>query len=56
MVTHLQFIAIAAFLIWGLASSLSGMINPDRDENLISRERGPLSPDSARQGTPSRLP
>jgi len=42
MVTELQFVAIAAFLIWCLASSLCGLLNPDPDEaTLVWRERGP---------------
>ena len=32
MVTELQFIAVAAFLIWGLASSLCGLLKPDADD------------------------
>ena len=45
MVTHLQFVAIAIFLIWGLVSSLCDMLAPGRDEaHLVSRERGPLGP------------
>ena len=30
MVTELQFVAIAAFLIWCLVSSLCGVLEPDR--------------------------
>jgi hypothetical protein len=42
MVTELQFVAIAAFLIWCLVSSLSGLLAPDPDEaRLVWRERGP---------------
>jgi hypothetical protein len=32
MVTELQFVAVAAFLIWGLASSLCGLLKPDADD------------------------
>ena len=32
MVTELQFVAVAAFLIWGLASSLIGLLKPDADD------------------------
>ena len=42
MVTELQFVAIAAFLIWCLISSLSGVLDPDPAEaRLVWRERGP---------------
>jgi hypothetical protein len=42
MVTELQFVAIAAFLIWCLVSSLSGLLAPDPDEaRLVWREHGP---------------
>jgi hypothetical protein len=32
MVTELQFIAVALFLMWGLAASLCGLLKPDVDE------------------------
>ena len=32
MVTELQFIAVAVFLMWGLAASLCGLLKPDVDE------------------------
>jgi hypothetical protein len=42
MVTELQFVAIAAFLIWCLVSSVSGLLAPDPDEaRLVWREHGP---------------
>jgi hypothetical protein len=42
MVTELQFVAIAAFLIWCLVSSLSGLLALDPDQaRLVWRERGP---------------
>jgi hypothetical protein len=42
MVTELQFVAIAAFLIWCLVSSLTGLLAPDPDEaRLVWREHGP---------------
>jgi hypothetical protein len=42
MVTELQFVAIAAFLIWCLVSSLSGLLAPDPDAaRLVWREHGP---------------
>ncbi len=31
MVTNLQFAAVAAYLIWCLVSSLSGVLGSDRD-------------------------
>jgi hypothetical protein len=34
MVTEVQFIAIAVFLLWGLVSSLCGMLRPDADDQL----------------------
>jgi hypothetical protein len=41
MVTELQFVAVAAFLIWGLAASLCGVLTaaPDTVE-LVRRDRG----------------
>jgi hypothetical protein len=39
MVTDLQFVAVAVFLIWGLASSLCGLLRQDEEE-LVQRERG----------------
>ena len=39
MVTELQFVAIAAFLIWCLISSLCGLLNPEPDAaRLVWRE------------------
>jgi hypothetical protein len=40
MVSELQFVAIAAFLTWGLVSSLCGLLKPDPDEasRLVWRE------------------
>ncbi|HTH89189.1 hypothetical protein [Mycobacterium sp.] len=32
MVTELQFIAVAVFLMWGLAASLCGLLKPDADD------------------------
>jgi hypothetical protein len=37
MVTELQFVAIAAFLIWGLVSSLCGLLKPDADDPQLVR-------------------
>jgi hypothetical protein len=41
MVTELQFIAVAVFLMWGLAASLGGLLKPDADDDsadLYSRD------------------
>ena len=41
MVTDLQFVAVAAFLIWCLVSSLCGVLNPDPEPaRLVWREHG----------------
>ena len=32
MVSELQFVAVAAFLIWGLAASLCGLVKQDGDD------------------------
>ena len=41
MVTELQFVAIAAFLIWCLISSLCGLLNPEPDAaRLVWRQHG----------------
>jgi hypothetical protein len=32
MVSELQFLAVAVFLIWGLAASLCGLLNQDVDD------------------------
>ncbi|MFL6084754.1 MAG: hypothetical protein ACJ74F_16465 [Mycobacterium sp.] len=39
MVTELQFVAVAAFLIWGLASSLCGLLKPDVDDTELVQNR-----------------
>ena len=42
MATELQFVAIAAFLIWCLVSSLCGVLTPEPDAaRLVFREHGP---------------
>jgi hypothetical protein len=38
MVTELQFVAVAVFLIWGLAASLCGLLKSD-DTDLVQRDR-----------------
>ena len=45
MITELQFIAVAVFLLWGLAASLGGLLKPDADDaDLVQRGRGPQRP------------
>src|SRR3954447_20495925 len=39
MVTELQFVAVAAFLIWGLASSLCGLLKPEVDDTELVQNR-----------------
>lgn len=42
MLTELQFVAITAFLIWGLVSSVCGLLTPSAAEPvLVWREHGP---------------
>jgi hypothetical protein len=42
MVTELQFVAVAAFLIWCLVCSVAGLLTPDADSaRLVWREHGP---------------
>jgi hypothetical protein len=41
MVTELQFVAVAAFLIWGLVASLCGVLTAAPDTaRLVRRRRG----------------
>jgi hypothetical protein len=35
MVTELQFVAVAVFLIWGLAASVCGLLRPDADDTQL---------------------
>ncbi|AGB24509.1 hypothetical protein Mycsm_04259 [Mycobacterium sp. JS623] len=35
MVTELQFVAVAVFLIWGLAASLCGLLKQDVDDTQL---------------------
>ena len=40
MVTELQFVAVAVFLMWGLAASLCGLLKQDADDTkLVQRDR-----------------
>jgi hypothetical protein len=41
MITELQFLAIAAFLIWCLASSLGGVVADPEEARLVWREHAP---------------
>jgi hypothetical protein len=41
MVTELQFVAVAAFLFWGLVASLCGVLTAAPDAvDLVRRDRG----------------
>lgn len=44
MVTELQFVAVAVFLMWGLAASLCGLLKQDVDDTQLVQRDG----DSAR--------
>jgi hypothetical protein len=52
MVSELQFVAIAAFLTWGLVSSLCGLLKPDPDEasRLVWRGGNTIQPAGAAGG------
>ena len=42
MVTELQFVAVAVFLMWGLAASLCGLLKQDVDDTqLVQRDHSP---------------
>ena len=41
MVTELQFIAVAVFLMWGLAASLCGLVKQDTDDTQLVQDRPP---------------
>jgi hypothetical protein len=46
MVTELQFVAVAAFLLWGLVASLCGVLTGAPDTlDLFRRDRG-VKPDA----------
>jgi hypothetical protein len=40
MVTELQFVAVAVFLMWGLAASLCGLLKPDIDDDCADLSDG----------------
>ena len=48
MVTELQYIAIVAFLIWGLAASLAGVFANDPDAARVVWRRNREKPDTVR--------
>jgi hypothetical protein len=55
MVTELQFVAVAVFLIWGLASSLSGLLKTDADDTeLVQRDRESHAAQQPHRLRPSR--
>jgi hypothetical protein len=55
MVTELQFIAVAAFLIWGLVASLCGVLTAAPDAtHLVWRRRGTASEAEAEKADSSR--
>jgi hypothetical protein len=59
MVSELQFIAVAAFLIWGLVASLCGVLTAAPDTaRLVRRHRGnkpePPTPANDRHTSPPR--
>ena len=37
MVAELQFVAVAVFLMWGLAASVCGLLKPDDDASVDLR-------------------
>jgi hypothetical protein len=43
MVTELQFIAVAVFLMWGLAASLCGLLKHDAEDTPLVQDRPPQS-------------
>jgi hypothetical protein len=46
MVTELQFVAVAVFLMWGLVASVCGLLKPDDDASVELRHAE--SPDRVR--------
>jgi hypothetical protein len=60
MVTELQFVAVAAFLLWGLVASLCGVLTAAPDAvKLVRRDRRPKpepptpTPDDVHATSPS---
>ena len=48
MVTELQFVAVAVFLMWGLAASLCGLLKQDVDDTqLVHQHRESHAPHSS---------
>jgi hypothetical protein len=46
MVTELQFVAVAVFLMWGLVASLCGVLTAAPDAARLVWRRGDAKPDS----------
>jgi hypothetical protein len=46
MVTELQFVAVAVFLMWGLAASLCGLLKHDVDDTQLVQRDGSSSTES----------
>jgi hypothetical protein len=46
MVTELQFVAVAVFLLWGLVSSLCGVLTAAPDTARLVRRRGDVEPEA----------
>ena len=56
MVTELQFIAVAVFLMWGLAASLGGLLKPQADDpELVQHDRGRTSDMAGDIGYPDSI-
>lgn len=47
MVTDLQYIAIVAFLLWGLAASLAGVFASGADAGRLVRRKRGTTPEAA---------
>ncbi len=57
MVSELQFVAVAAFLIWGLVASLCGVLTAAPDAaRLVWRHRGSKPGDEADRGQSAPVP
>jgi hypothetical protein len=57
MVSELQFVAVAAFLIWGLVASLCGVLTAAPDTaRLVWRHRGSKPGDETDRGQSTSVP
>jgi hypothetical protein len=57
MVSELQFVAVAAFLIWGLVASLCGVLTAAPDTaRLVWRHRGSKRGDETDRGQSTSVP